>query len=140
MLKVLLKIFLIFIIAAIGLLSGHAAGKRLVSGLFSGKRQAFFLYKIPADYFKTLNLLNSDNELNRLEGYYSLLDNNIIDADFLIKRYKSETDFLKPVIVWLLGFSKDKDMVLKFLNEEYEKSGKRLKQEISRTMKRFEIP
>ncbi len=96
------------------------------------------LYRPPFEFIHTANLLSSYDELKRLEGYYSLLDNNAIDEDSLIARYKDETVFIKPTIIWLLGYSGNKNKVLGFLSEEYNKTDQRVKSEILKTMRRLD--
>jgi hypothetical protein len=135
--KLFFIIFFLFILS-IGYTLGRVAGNHIVSGLLEGKRFVLLLYRPPFEYLKTANLLYSSNELERLEGYYSLLDNKIIDSDLLIERYKQESELVRPVIIWLLGYSGDKDAVLKFVSDEYTNADARLKKEILKTMKRLD--
>lgn len=138
LLKIIKLFFLFSIILIAGYLLGSRAGKSIVSTAITNKRSVFFLYKLPLDYIITANLLSSEDELKRTQGYYALLDNNMIDPEFLIERYKRETGFIKPLIVWLMGYSEDKDTVLHFLSEEYQGAERRIKTEILKTMKRMD--
>jgi hypothetical protein len=130
-------VFVFLLILFLGYAFGRIAGNHVVSGLLKGKRFVLLFYRPPFEYLKTANLLYSSEELERLEGYYSLLDNKIIDKDLLIDRYKQESELIKPVIIWLLGYSGDKNAVLRFISEEYTNADQRLKNEILKTMKRL---
>jgi hypothetical protein len=136
--KKLYIVFVFLLILFIGYTLGRIAGTHIVSGFLKGKRFILLFYRPPFEYLKTANLLYSSDELVRLEGYYSLLDNKIIDKDLLIERYKQESELIKPVIIWLIGYSRDKDAVLKFISEEYAKADQRVKNEILKTMKRLD--
>ncbi len=131
-------IFVFLVILFFGYALGRTAGTHIVAGLFKGERYILLLYRPPFEYLKTANLLYSSDELKRLEGYYSLLDNKLIDPDLLIERYKQESEFIKPVIIWLLGYSNDKEAVLKFMSGEYANTDQRVKKEILKTMKRLD--
>jgi hypothetical protein len=132
----ILSIFLVILFS--GYMLGRIVGTHIVKGLLKGERFVLLLYRPPFEYLNTANLLYSTDELKRLEGYYSLLDNKIIDSDLLIERYIQESEFVKPVIIWLLGYSNDKVAVLKFISEEYANADQRLKKEILKTMKRLD--
>jgi hypothetical protein len=136
--KKLYIVFVFLFILFFGYTLGRIAGTHIVSGLLKGKRFILLFYRPPFEYLKTANLLYSSDELERLEGYYSLLDNKIIDKDLLIERYKQESELIKPVIIWLIGYSSDKDIVLKFISEEYKNADQRVKKEILKTMKRLD--
>jgi hypothetical protein len=95
---------------------------------------------IPAvEYIDLYDLLNSNDELARLSGYYGLL-NGLLDDDFLIKRYKIEDNICsKRTIIWLLRHSANTGKVLQFYKSEYGKSDIIIKNEILRGMKRLDI-
>ncbi|MFH0975648.1 MAG: hypothetical protein V1874_07675 [Spirochaetota bacterium] len=129
-------VFIFILVSGFGI--GRIIGSQIITGIFKGSRTALLFYRPPFKYIYTAKLLYSSDELLRLEGYYSLLDNNLIDTDLLIERYGKESDFIKPVIIWIFGYSSDKSDVLKFISEEYKTSDKRIKAEIIRTMKRID--
>ena len=79
LLKILKLFFLFLVILVTGYFIGSRMGIFIVSSAISGNKSIFFLYKLPLDYIITTDLLSSESELKRIEGYYSLLDNNIID-------------------------------------------------------------
>ena len=137
--KEILRVVIIFLaILLLGYALGRLAGNHIVSGLLKGKRYVLLFYRPPFEYLYTANLLYSSDELKRLEGYYALLDNMIVDPDLLMERYKQESDFIKPVIIWLLGYADNNDAVLKFISEEYSKADQRGKKEILKTMKKLD--
>ncbi|MBN2400949.1 MAG: hypothetical protein JXN64_00975 [Spirochaetes bacterium] len=136
--EILITILVFFMLLFTGYVIGRTAGTQIVKGLLKGERYVLMPYRLPFEYLYTANLLYSNDELRRLEGYYSLLDNRIIDPDLLIERFKQESDLIKPVIIWLLGYSEDKDDALNFLSDEYAGSEQRIKKEILRTMKRLD--
>lgn len=138
LLKILKLFFMFSVILIAGYFLGIKAGRFIVTGAVTGSRYIFFLYKLPFDYIVTANLLSSEDELKRAEGYYALLDNNMIDPDFLMQRYKKESGFIKPLIIWLIGYSQDKNTALEFLSEEYAGADQRIKKEILKTMKRMD--
>ena len=68
---------------------GNLLGMHLIKDYITGSGASLFLFSRPgSQYIHTAGLLNSNSELKRLTGYYSLLDNRKIDVDFLIERYK----------------------------------------------------
>ena len=61
------------------------------------------LYTPARQHYETAILLNSDDELKRISGYYSILDGGIFDAAYLKERYLKEDSFLaKKTILWAL--------------------------------------
>jgi hypothetical protein len=129
-------VFIFILVSGFGI--GRIIGTHIITGIFKGSRTALLFYRPPFKYIYTAKLLYNSDELIRLEGYYSLLDNNLIDTDLLIERYRKESDFIKPVIIWILGYSSDKSEVLKFLSEDFKTADKRIKAEIIRTMIRLD--
>jgi hypothetical protein len=121
-----------------GLVAGRNAGNQIIGSIIKGGNTSIILYRLPFEYFYTSNLLSSQSELIRLQGYYSMLDSRKIDTDFLIQRYYNETGINKPTIIWLLGFSKDHDKVISFISDELPKADSRLKQEMLKTLERFD--
>jgi hypothetical protein len=133
--KIYISVILFLIILFFGYGAGRLIGTQIIKGVLKGSKTVLLFYRPPFEFIITANLLSSYDELKRMEGYYSLLDNNVIDTDSLIERYKDETIFIKPTIIWLMGFSGEKDRTLKFLSEEYQKADKRIKSEILKSMR-----
>ena len=62
------------------------------------------LYTPAGQHYETAVLLNSDDELKRISGYYSILDGGVFDAAYLKERYLKEDSFLaKKTILWVLA-------------------------------------
>jgi len=127
-------------LSIIGYCFGNHLGSHIITRLISGENSFLLaLYKPAFEYINTINLLESNNELKRLTGYYSLLDNKKIDVDFLIDKYKrEELIYIKRSIIWLLGYSNKKRKAINFLSEIYKDASLRVKLEVLRSIKRID--
>jgi hypothetical protein len=112
------------VLILMGFMAGRVIGKGLISNLILKDRMFPLLLSRPIDQFYGMHiLLNSANPYSRLSGYYSLIDNKMINNEFLIDRYKNEDDFvIKRTILWILSYSEDSRGVLKFFSSIYDKS------------------
>jgi hypothetical protein len=121
-----------------GYYSGKLTGSYAVKKMVTDGGGIFFLLFRPAhQFFQVYRMLNSNSEVIRLSGYYSMLDNNIIDEEFLEKRYLDERSIpVKRSIIWLMGFSGDFEEIKKFFNEIYDESPREVKREILRIFQR----
>jgi hypothetical protein len=128
----LINIIIFSLLFLFALISGKAIGGNLISAFFNNKQVTpFFLTKPAFKYIKVYNRLNNPNELERLTGYYALLDYNIIDLDFLKKRFFLEEHLtIKKTIIWIMGHSNNKKQLLDIFNLIYNKSDKSIKNEI----------
>ena len=62
------------------------------------------LYTPAEQHYETAALLNSDDELKRISGYYSILDGGVFDAVYLKERYLKEDSVLaKKTVLWVLA-------------------------------------
>ena len=138
--KRVMALGLVLLIFTIGYLSGSHIGEYLTSNLITdGSGSLLLLYRPALEHSHISRLLASGNELKRLAGYYSLLDNKRIDAEFLIERYKKEgAAYIKRSIIWLLGFSNKKIYILDFMAKEYKNGSPKIKREILQSMKRLD--
>ncbi len=117
-----------------GRYTGSYGVQKLVSG---GEGLLFLLFRPAHQFFHTYSMLNSNSEVIRLSGYYSLLDNNIIDEDFLMERYRDEGSIpVKRTIIWLMGFSDDFEKIKGYFNTTYNESHTEVKREILRIIRR----
>ncbi len=134
---ILPAIIIIALGAGIGI--GRGAGSLIVRGLLMERTGASLVFFKPAaEFIHTYRLLNSAAHLDRLGGYYSLLDNNMILDNFLFDRFAAEeTDINRKTILWILGHSGRSRKVLDFYSEIYGKSGGELKRIILRNTKRM---
>ncbi|MDY6969230.1 MAG: hypothetical protein SVR08_11355 [Spirochaetota bacterium] len=120
----------------IGNFSGNLLIKRFV--IFRSPF-VYLLYRPAYEYLYTIKVLASQDDLDRLKGYYSLWETKKIDEAFLIERYKKENSLLlKRSIIFILGFSNNKDIVSDFSTIIYKDSPWRIKMEILRTIKRLD--
>lgn len=121
-----------------GYFLGKGAGAGLMSSLLTGGgRLVLLLYMPSARYLETIGYLDSGNELTRLAGYYSLLDNKKLDADFIIDRYREEKSvFVKRTLVWLMGFAADDGKIFDVFVDTYGSADGSVKREMIRTLKR----
>ncbi len=133
-------IFLCIILIVIGYKAGNFIGAKYISEFYSnGSRSLFSLYRPANEYFKIYGSLNSINAYERLTGYYSLLDNKIIDEEFLFDRYKrEELSTAKLTIVWILSFSKNIKKVEDIYGAIYAGSNYAIKKEILRALFRMD--
>ena len=123
----------------VGFFGGKFGGKQLLKGFFStGDIRLSILFTPSHEFFNTYQKINSYNEFDRLSGYYAMVDNNYINDDFLMKRYElEESEILKRTIIWILGFSKNKETISSFYSSIYNKSELRIKEEIMRSVSRL---
>jgi hypothetical protein len=130
-------IIIIIITALAGYASGHILGTELIKRFITGSSGLVILISRPAyEYVESASMLNSNSGFRRMSGYYSLYENRNIDPDFLMERYRRESDeYLRRTIIWLLGYSERNTTVLKFLSKEYKTTDERFKREILRAMK-----
>lgn len=135
MLKPLIAVFLLL---ALGFAMGKEAGNLLVTRFLAGKGASLFLLYRPAyEYMYVISLLGSDDGLKRIAGYYSLLENRKVDAEFLAERYRKEDlPFIKSAIVWILGQGGDITEAEKFFSEIYPSASHEIRVEMLKALKR----
>ncbi len=119
---------------------GVAAGNVFIRSFITGKsRLLLLLFRPSSGFIKSIAMLNSSNELERLTGYYSMLYNDKIDMDYLMERYKMETSVhLKRTIIWLTGYSRDTGRMVDEFTVLYNGADPVVKKEILRTLHRRE--
>ncbi|MCP4138007.1 MAG: hypothetical protein GY754_43995 [bacterium] len=132
-------IIIFFMVSSLfGYFYGRVTGSLIIkSFLTSSRRLSLILYRPATEFYTMRKLLRSENELERLSGYYALLDNNMIDEDYLLELYTLEPSIVvKRTIIWILGFSDDFDSVKKSYSKIYAKADPLIKNEILRTLRR----
>ena len=134
-----LLIIIIFLLFS-GYLIGAGTGSMLLKSiLFNKKSSPFLIYKPAQEFFAIYRYINSNNELERLNGYYALMENRIIDEEYLCERLNiEESTIIKRTIVWILGSSSSADDILDCFNEIYSNSNDNIKREILRSLKRID--
>ncbi|PKL35662.1 MAG: hypothetical protein CVV44_19205 [Spirochaetae bacterium HGW-Spirochaetae-1] len=119
---------------------GKISGRSLIRGfILERSRYVMFLFTPARQYFQMLVLVNSDDELQRIAGYYALLDNDLIDEDFLRERFQKESSLAaKRTILWVLGQAGNRKKILEIYAGVYSASGNELRMEILRSMERLD--
>jgi hypothetical protein len=120
-----------------GYIAGRVLGNRFVEDIVLQQARFPLLLSRPVSQFYDIyTLINSNNPYSRLSGYYSLVDNKMINEKFLMERFRREhNDALRGAILWILGNSSDRDAVARFCASVYEESSDTLKKRILGLMK-----
>lgn len=139
----IIRKYRIYIIALLLLLGGYAAGSRIgfhviEEAVFSGGATVMMIYKPAYKFISMYRSVNDNDEMKRLQGYYSLLENNMLDTSFLFKRFEEEKQQVnKRTIIWLLGFSEEHAEVSDFFSTHYRSANSRMRKEMLRSLKRM---
>lgn len=123
-----------------GYLTGSFIGYTAIKeALYHNFATLIIMYKPAYNFIGLYRNLNSPDELKRLEGYYSLLQSGLIDADYLCDRFEKEQgEVNKRTIVWLLGFSHDQKKVFDVFSRNYRQSSPRIRKEMLRSLQRID--
>ena len=115
---------------------GTCSGKGMISSLITGESRYPLLIGTPAgEIFKIYRMVNSENPLERISGYYALIDANMIDLDFLHERFLDETlPAAKLVLVKAISCTDKKKKMYDIFDSIYNKSELPVKTEIVRTL------
>ncbi len=123
---------------AIGMGSGRLAGHVMLKNFVLNR--SFFsilLVRPVAEYRHMMALLSSENEIDRLAGYYALVSYGIADRKFLVERFKRESaEYIKRSIIWIISRDMSSE-VIEFYNTIYEKSSRNIKKEIIKAVYRY---
>ena len=122
MLKKAATLALFPVLILVGFIAGRFVGRGLVTSLILKNSMFPLLLSRPVNQFYDMYLLiNSANPYSRLSGYYSLVDNKMINNQFLMERFQKEENYvIKRTILWILSFSEDTDSVLKFYSSIFD--------------------
>lgn len=114
---------------AAGIITGVITGKTTIKhGLSSGISPVLVLFYPSSNYIDTVKLLNSENPLKRLSGYYAYSGSKIIDFDYLQKRYmEEEWPVIKNTIIWTASKHSRTEEVLNFYKKIFNASDQRNK-------------
>lgn len=136
----LLLILLVVLLLAAGYVLGNSLGTYLTRTMILYERRYMLLLYRPAhEYIFLYDKLNDVNELNRLSGYYSLLEYRSIDNTFLIDRYKREkSPYIKRTLIWILGYSEDRSGTIDFFSSIYKNAAPGIQLEILQSVKRID--
>lgn len=128
------------IILALSFLFGAGIGRFLLGRLVTGQDALAFVMSRPTREFVVISrLVNSRSELDRLSGYYALLDNGMLDTGFFAERLQKEiSPVVRRTIVWILGFSGNREEALSVLSAAFDSAGPRIKREVLLSMQRID--
>ncbi|OHD64773.1 MAG: hypothetical protein A2176_10620 [Spirochaetes bacterium RBG_13_51_14] len=131
---------LIPVLIVIGFLIGRVLGDRFIENIVLKQSRLPLLLSSPVvQFYDVYTLINSNNPYSRLSGYYSLLDNKMINEAYLMERYRQERIVvIKRTLLWCLSFSKDTGAVLEFYSSIYHDGDQSLKVDILGLMKRLD--
>jgi len=122
-----------------GLILGSLPGSLLQRLYFTRGNTMMYLFSEPVrEYAHVRELLVSPDENDRVIGYYAMREYDRTDAPFLVDRFHSEkSPRVKRLIVWLLGFSGNRNEVKSFIKKTYGVSGALVKKEMEKTALRL---
>lgn len=120
-----------------GYSAGRLLGSRFVEDILLQQARFPLLFSRPVSQFYDIyTLINSSNPYSRLSGYYSLVDNKMINEQFLMERFRHEqNDALRGSILWILSHSNDREGVVRFYTSVYDESSDNMKKRILGFMK-----
>jgi hypothetical protein len=126
-------------LALVGFGGGRVIGGWLLEKIVLREYRFPLLLSRPvSQVYDIYTLINSANPYSRLSGYYSLIDNGMIDETFLKDRFRREQDpAIKSAILWVLSFSGDTDSIMKFYASVFSASGDPMKRQILNLTKRL---
>jgi len=131
-------------LCALLMLAGYGAGLLIGGGfvesiLLREGRFPLLLSRPVNQFYDVYSLINSANPFSRLSGYYSLVDNNMVNEQFVADRYEREqVPVVRRTLLWVLSHAKDRDRAVKFYASIYGASDDSLKKDILRHMKRLD--
>ncbi|HOP29147.1 MAG TPA: hypothetical protein P5120_00155 [Spirochaetota bacterium] len=133
-------IFVVLLLLLSGVFTGWGYGTLIVNRLMRGEiGLSAFIFTPSKNLFDTYILLNSENELKRLEGYYSYRATGLRDFDFLFKRYELEkSDIIKKTIIWIADEETSEEKIY-FFKKLYDISTGSLKIYLQRKIESFEL-
>jgi hypothetical protein len=122
----------------LGYCAGRLLGNRFVEDIVLKQGRLPLLLSRPVNQFYDIyTLINSNNPFSRLSGYYSLVDNKMINEQFLMERFpREQNEALSGSILWILSYSDDTDAVVTFYASVYNNSSDQIKKRILSLMRR----
>lgn len=114
------------ILLAAGILAGSMIGRSSVKGGPEGISPLLVLFNPTGNYIDSVKLLNSQNPLERLSGYYAYSRSGLMDFNYLYNRYiQEDLTVIKNTIVWAASQSSSREEVVNFYKRIYKASDKR---------------
>ncbi len=127
-------------LAGIGYGAGLLIGSRFMESIILKEWRFPLLLSRPVNqFYNVYSLINSSNPFSRLSGYYSLVDNNMVNEQFIADRYGREPFIvIQRTLLWVFSHGKDRDKAVKFYTSIYKTSDDSLRKDILRYMKRLD--
>ena len=124
--KNIISILLVF---AAGAAAGSVWGYYIVKELLHGRIGIYaFIFTPSKNLFDIVNMLNSNDVLKRIEGYYGYRESGLNDLEFLYNRYKIEkSEITRRVILWTAQRDADPEKLNSFYKKCYNISTETLK-------------
>jgi hypothetical protein len=115
---------------------GSCGGRGALNQLyFKGGTLVSLMYMPSGRYYESAGLLSSSNELERISGYYSILEGVGFDEEYLKERYLAEdSSSAKRVILWVLTQGGRRS--LNVLASLYESAGADEKADIEQALRK----
>lgn len=135
-----IKLYVFLIVAALvpGLAAGSFIGSLYVKESVYNKTSALFFYRPASAYIEQYRFINSPDPLERLTGYYTVTPSSSEDILFLQERFENEiNDVNRRAIIWILGFSEDREKAGAFLEDIYPEQNLKIKLEIKSSLRRL---
>jgi hypothetical protein len=127
-------------LAAIGYGAGRLLGNRFMESIILKEGRFPLLLSRPVNqFYDVYTLINSSNPFSRMSGYYSLVDNNLVNVQFIADRYgREQFVVIHRTLLWVLSYAKDRDKALAFYASVYNTCDDSLKKDILRHMMKID--
>ena len=139
----LIKINIVIVLTALltGVASGWIYGSYIIKDFLNGKIGiSAFIFLPSKNMIDTMVMLNSENELKRIEGYYAYRESGLRDPDFLYQRYKQEnSDITRKTIIWIAQDISDEEKLHDFYKKLYQISPDNLKRYLQMKINSFDL-
>lgn len=134
-------VFPIILIAVItfGAGGGFFCGNVLRNLYLTSGLTVMYLFAEPEyEYLYIRSMVDSDDENERLLAYYAIKEYGKDNTSFFIERFvKEKSTHVKRVLVWILGFSKDREAVLATYGKYYPVSDRVIQKTIRESAMRM---
>jgi hypothetical protein len=126
---------------AIGTSGGFFCGKLLKNLYLTSGLPLMYLFAEPEyEYFYIRSMVDSEEENARLLAYYAVKEYGRGNTSFFIERFtKEKSTHVKRALVWMLGFSKEKEEVLATFGKYYSVSDKAVQKAMRESAMRLGI-
>ena len=136
--KNIISILLVF---AAGAAAGSDWGYYIVKELLHSRTGVYaFIFTPSKNLFDIVDMLNSNDVLKRIEGYYGYRESGLNDLEFLYNRYKIEkSEITRRVILWTAQRDADPEKLNSFYKKCYNISTETLKIYLQMKINSYEL-